>query len=111
MRSCWSEPIKNASGKVLGAFGMYYDYPALPNEKELNDLRSAARLAAIIMNRDHSAKELNQHTKELERSNEELQQFAYVALHDLQEPCRKVQAFADRLLSKYGENMNDEALD
>ena len=111
MRSCWSEPIKNASGRVLGAFGMYYDHPALPNEKELNDLRSAARLAAIIMNRDHSAKELNQYTRELERSNEELQQFAYVASHDLQEPCRKVQAFADRLLSKHGESLNDEALD
>jgi len=34
MRSCWSEPIKNSSGKVLGAFGMYYNYPALPNKEE-----------------------------------------------------------------------------
>jgi diguanylate cyclase (GGDEF)-like protein/PAS domain S-box-containing protein len=56
MRSCWSEPIKNSSGKVLGAFGMYYNHPALPNEAESNDLTSAARLAGIVMERDHAQK-------------------------------------------------------
>lgn len=58
MRSCWSEPIKNSSGKVLGAFGMYYNHPALPNEEELNDLISAARLAAIAMERDQAQKQI-----------------------------------------------------
>ena len=51
MRCCWSEPIKDQSGKVLGAFEMYYDYPALPNASELVDLESAASLAGIIMER------------------------------------------------------------
>lgn len=31
MRCCWSEPIINSSGTVLGAFGMYYDHPASPS--------------------------------------------------------------------------------
>jgi len=52
MRCCWSEPIKDSNGKVLGAFGMYYNYPALPDEDKLADLQSAARLAGIIMERD-----------------------------------------------------------
>lgn len=60
MRCCWSEPIKNSSGKVLGAFGMYYDYPALPNKGELSDLKSAARLAGIIMERDQAQKRIRQ---------------------------------------------------
>lgn len=60
MRCCWSQPIKNSSGKVLGAFGMYYDHPALPNDEELEDLISAARLAGIVMERDHAQKRIHQ---------------------------------------------------
>ncbi|MFZ3206872.1 MAG: ATP-binding protein [Pseudomonas sp.] len=37
---------------------------------------------------------------ELERSNRELQEFAFVASHDLQEPLRKIQAFAERLAAR-----------
>ncbi|MCU7837714.1 MAG: EAL domain-containing protein [gamma proteobacterium symbiont of Taylorina sp.] len=59
MCCCWSEPIKDSSGKVLGAFGMYYNHPALPNEEELNDLMSGARLAGIVMERDQAQKRIH----------------------------------------------------
>lgn len=42
-------------------------------------------------------------TKQLEKSNKELEEFAYIASHDLQEPLRKVRAFGDRLNQKYGD--------
>ena len=58
MRCCWSEPIIDSRGKVLGAFGMYYDYPCLPNEEESKDLLSAARLTSIVMERDQSHKRM-----------------------------------------------------
>lgn len=60
MRCCWSEPIKSSNGKVLGALGMYYNHPALPNDDELADLTSAGRLAGIIMERDQREIELRQ---------------------------------------------------
>ncbi len=47
----------------------------------------------------------------LERSNRELQDFAYVASHDLQEPLRKIAVFSDRLRSKHGQGMCEEARD
>ncbi|MCL9773775.1 bifunctional diguanylate cyclase/phosphodiesterase [Vibrio methylphosphonaticus] len=60
MRSCWSEPIKSSSGEVLGAFGMYYDYPATPNKDESKSLKSAAMLASIVMERDKNQKRIQE---------------------------------------------------
>lgn len=60
MRCCWSEPIKSSEGKVLGAFGMYYDHTALPSDNELEDLAAAARLASIVMERDQAQKRIRQ---------------------------------------------------
>jgi PAS domain S-box-containing protein len=47
----------------------------------------------------------------LKRTNRELQEFAYVASHDLQEPLRKIQAFGDRLGTAYAEHLPSEAAD
>ncbi|QHS61899.1 sensor histidine kinase [Chitinophaga agri] len=55
--------------------------------------------------------DLQQNIKLLNKSNEELEQFAYVASHDLQEPLRKISTFSDRLQTKYGEQLPPEASD
>jgi hypothetical protein len=50
-------------------------------------------------------KDLTYKIKELHRSNQDLEQFAYIASHDLQEPLRKIMAFGERLNGKYGEQL------
>lgn len=52
--------------------------------------------------------DLENKIENLNRSNSELEQFAYVASHDLQEPLRKIRSFSDRLVSKYQEEISDE---
>lgn len=48
---------------------------------------------------------------ELEINNRELQEFAFIASHDLQEPLRKIQAFSDRLQSMYGDDIDERGQD
>lgn len=64
-----------------------------------------------ISERKAVEEKMREFSAKLERSNRELQDFAYVASHDLQEPLRKVAVFADRLKAKYAEGLGTEGLD
>lgn len=59
------------------------------------------KLELEIIERERIEQELKKKTQKLEASNRDLEEFAYIASHDLQEPLRKVLAFSDRLESKY----------
>jgi len=54
---------------------------------------------------------LEQYINELNRSNEELQQFAFIASHDLQEPVRKLLFYSDYLLSRYTGTLDSKGVE
>jgi PAS domain S-box-containing protein len=71
----------------------------------------AVVIARDIRERKRAQQELHVAIERLEQSNRELEDFAYVASHDLQEPLRKIQAFGDRLKAKYSEELPPQARD
>lgn len=54
LRACWSEPIKDTQGKVLGTFAMYYKEAKSPTSADLILIAEAARLASLAIERSRS---------------------------------------------------------
>jgi len=70
-----------------------------------------AELVAEVAERTSAQERLQRYAAKLEASNRELQEFAYVSSHDLQEPLRKIQAFGDRLRDRCGGALDEPGLD
>lgn len=80
-------PIKNMDGIITHYLGVQED----------------------ITDRKKAQSALQNYATELERSNEELQQFAYVASHDLQEPLRMITSYLTLLENRYKNKLDDDA--
>ena len=70
----------------------------------------------VVVGKDITERKAQEHELQsivikLEQSNRELQDFAHIASHDLQEPLRKIMAFGDRLNSKFSDTLDDQGQD
>ncbi|AMK77633.1 MULTISPECIES: EAL domain-containing protein [Methylomonas] len=56
--ACWSEPIRGASGRLLGTFAIYQRHPAAPGAEDIQMIEQASHLAGIAIDRSRSNEEL-----------------------------------------------------
>lgn len=116
-RSEITVPIKLGQG-VLGVLDVQSNsLDGLTTEDELLLTGLCGQIAIAIdyrrveIRRQQVEEQLKSSLRELEISNREWQEFAFIASHDLQEPLRKIQAFSDRLQAAYAGEFDARAQD
>jgi PAS domain S-box-containing protein len=97
-------PLKDEHAAVIGWIGFLVDIHAQKVvEQTLKDNKELKNTQEKLFEYQH---ELERKVVELNRSNYELEQFAHLASHDLQEPLRKIFFYSDSLSKKYGKSID-----
>lgn len=107
------KPLKNAQGEVYAILDMAVDVTEqVKSRQALEQSEERYRQLASELERrvQQRTDELHQANIELINSNNNLQQFAYAASHDMQEPLRKIQSFSSRLQTIYGKQLDDNGV-
>jgi PAS domain S-box-containing protein len=106
--------LETLLGNRREATGMRRNGSVFPMDISVIDVYRAGRrqftgFIRDITDRRTAEQALKKTLSDLDERNRELQDFAFVASHDLQEPLRKVRMFSDRLLQEYGPRLDERA--
>lgn len=97
--------------QVLTYDGKYYEVQVKPVRDAKGEVAGTSTITLDVTALKQAELELAHKSRQLELSNAALEQFAYVASHDLQEPLRAVTGYLDLLSQMYGDQLDEQAQD
>ncbi len=103
--------IIRTGARPFGVLGAHTDQSRIFTEEEIHFMQSVANVLSEAIERKNAEGKLRHYAKILERSNQELEDFAFIASHDLQEPLRKVMLFGDRIKETYPKDVDRKGED
>lgn len=92
-----------------GVFGVHARQPRAFDEDDATFIQSMGNVLGEAIQRKRSRQQLEAYADRLEEANDELEHFANLASHDLQEPVRMVRSYMDLLASRYGDELDEDA--
>ena len=98
LRACWSTPIRDDAGALLGTFAMYYAEPAEPTDDEQSLIATATLLASNIIVRSRVESALRQARAEADHANRAKSDFLAMMSHELRTPLNAIGGYARLML-------------
>jgi signal transduction histidine kinase len=108
VRGAFGFPVL-VQGEVVAVLEFFSHRVEEPDEELLSVMSNVGAQLGQVVERTRAQQEIARNAEDLARSNSELEQFAYVASHDLQEPLRMVASFTQLLARKYQGRLDTDA--